>query len=143
MNDTNDTLELVVVPQVMKRDDFFRGLLAALRLSGLNVITTRDDAHHEAFRHVVEVLDEIHDDCPEIPDTFVPSPFTGRYRELDNALVRFQQGLLGAQNPFYPCVNLDITDTLAKRIMNEYTPKQQQIFTRLASVWSEKTEVAS
>jgi hypothetical protein len=116
----------------MKLDDFFRGLFAAPRLSGTEQIITHLDAHHESFQGVVDKLERVHDEYPEMPGTFVPSPFTGRYRDLDRVLIRFQQGFLRSQGPFHPCIHLDISESRAKRIMGECTPGQQRLFKELA-----------
>jgi hypothetical protein len=67
-----------------------------------------------------------------MPGTFVPSPFTGRYRDLDSVLIRFQQGLLRSQGPFHPCIHLDISESRAKRIMGECIPGQQRLLKELA-----------
>lgn len=128
----------------MKRDDFFRGLFAALRLCDQKFIITRTDAHHEAFQRVVDLLEESPPLGADLPDPFVPSPFTGRFRELDNALVRFQHGLLGAQNPFYPYVNLDISAARAKQILAGFSDTQQQLFLRLANAFlDQRTQVVA
>ena len=116
----------------MKLDEFFRGLFAALRLSGTEQIITHLDAHHESFQGVVDKLERVHDEYPEMPGTFVPSPFTGRYRDLDSVLIRFQQGLLRSQGPFHPCIHLEISESRAKRIMGECTPGQQRLLKELA-----------
>jgi hypothetical protein len=127
------------VPQMgvskMSQDDFFRGLLAALRLKGAQFIDTRGGLHHEHFERVVEELEEHYIEFPELPRTFTPSPFTGRYRELDEALVQLQCGLLGAQNPFYPGVRLDISEVRAKNILMGYPEEQQQFFHKLAQAF--------
>ncbi|MCY2987114.1 MAG: hypothetical protein NTY19_04500 [Planctomycetota bacterium] len=119
----------------MNRDDLFRGLLAALRLQGIKFIDTRNDLHHDRFRQVVELLGECAAEFPCVPSTFIPSPFTGRYRELDDALLRLQRGLLGAQNPFYPGVNLDISESRAERILATFSPEQRELFVRLANAY--------
>jgi hypothetical protein len=119
----------------MNRDDLFRGLLAALRLNGKTFIDTRNDVHHDRFRNVVAVLAECREQFPDVPSTFIPSPFTGRYRELDDALLRLQRGLLGAQNPFYPGVNLDISESRAERILAAFAPEQRELLLRLAAAY--------
>ena len=126
----------------MTRDDLFRGLLAALRERGVEFIDTREDDHHARFQRVVEMLDEVREEFPNVPSTFIPSPFTGRYREFDDALLRLQRGLLGAQNPFYPGVNLDISKQRAHRILANYKTEEQQLFANLASVYLGQETVA-
>jgi hypothetical protein len=115
----------------MTRDDLFRGLLAALRERGVEFIDTREDDHHARFQRVVEMLDEVREEFPNVPSTFIPSPFTGRYREF-----------LGAQNPFYPGVNLDISKQRAHRILANYKTEEQQLFANLASVYLGQETVA-
>jgi hypothetical protein len=117
----------------MKLDEFFRGLFAR-RLSGSEQIITHLDAHHESFQRFVDKLERVHDEYREVPGTFVPSPFTGRCRDLDSVLIRSQQGLLRSQGPFHPCIHLhlDISESRAKRIMGEYTPGQPRLFKELA-----------
>lgn len=124
----------------MNRDDFFRGLLSALRLDGLEFIDTRNDDHHTRFQRVVELLRAHEADFADLPNFFFPSPFTGRYREFDDALLRLQRGLLGAQNPFYPGVNVDISENRARRILESFPQEQQTVFRRLAGVYLGRTE---
>jgi hypothetical protein len=119
----------------MTRDDLFRGLLAALRENGVKFIDTQNDAQHSSFRRVVGLLQKCQGEFPNIPFTFVPSPFTGRYRELDDALLRLQRGFLGARNPFYAGVNLNLSEDRAKRILNGYSPEDQELFSRLAAAF--------
>lgn len=120
---------------LMKRDDFFRGLFAALRLRGLEFVDTQEDRHHARFTKVASLLRERRADFPEVPQAFVPSPFTSRYRELDDALLRLQRGLLGAKNPFYPGLYLHIKQPVAQEILNEYTPEQRKLFLDLADAY--------
>jgi hypothetical protein len=126
----------------MTRDDLFRGLLAALREKGIQFIDTRNDDHHSRFQSVVDVLTAERNQFPDIPSTFVPSPFTGRYREFDDALLRLQRGLLGAQNPFYPGVNLDITLERAHKILQGYREEEKELFSRLASAYRGEESMA-
>lgn len=126
----------------MTRDDVFRGLLAALRLKEIKYIDTRNDAQHVAFRRVVDALKDSVTQHPGVPITFVPSPFTGRYRELDEALLQLQRGLLGAQNPFYPGVNVKLSPERAQRILQEYSTEEQKLFFNLASIFMDEQVVA-
>jgi hypothetical protein len=120
----------------MSLDDFFRGLLAALRLQGIEFVETRGDSHHARFRRVVETLRTRSTQFPRLPRTFVASPFTGRYRELDEALVQLQCGFLGAQNPFYPGVHLDISEPRARHILDNYEEPEKEVFAKLAQVYA-------
>lgn len=127
----------------MNRDDFFRGLLSALRLEGLEFIDTRNDDHHARFQRVVELLKDHEEAFVDLPHSFFPSPFTGRYREFDDALLRLQRGLLGAQNPFYPGVNVDISENRARRILEGFPQEQRTVFRELAASYLGRKEAVS
>jgi hypothetical protein len=107
-----------------------------LREEGVEFITTRDDAHHKNFHTVVSLLSQ-RDDTEDVP-TFIPSPFTGRFRELEDALLQMQRGFLGAQNPFYPGVRLDVSKTRAATILNQFSPTERELFLQLARAYKER-----
>src|SRR5712692_3768805 len=99
----------------MSSDQFFRGLLAAMRLAGREFIDTRKDNHHMRFEAAMEFLAKL--GGVDMPHPFIPSPFTGTYREFDDALLQMQRGLLGAQNPFYPGIALHLSSERAQSIL--------------------------
>jgi hypothetical protein len=119
----------------MTKDRFFRGFLAALRKVGEDFIRTRDDAHHKKFEAVVDLMER--SGSEDLP-LFIPSPFSGRFREFEDALLQMQRGFLGAQNPFYPGVHLDITEERAGAILDQYSREERELFLKLAQAYKEK-----
>jgi hypothetical protein len=72
-----------------------------------------------------------------MPDQLVANAVTGRFRELDEALVSLQKGrLLGAQNPLYRRVDLVVSPTNAGRILDLYTEEERELFQRLAGQYT-------
>jgi DNA-binding MarR family transcriptional regulator len=109
-------------------NEFFLGFFAALKKAGCLAIRTKDDDHQKRFQLLRDALPELGARYP----SFVPSPFTGRVQELDDALLQLQTGVLGAKNPFYPKIDLDISDTLAARILKDLTAEDRELFQKLA-----------
>lgn len=122
----------------MTNDHFFRGFLAALRQEGLKFISTQNDAHHKKFQAVVGVLGRLSEEEQDDLPAFIASPFTGRFRELEDAILQMQRGFLGAQNPFYPGVHLDITTERAGAILEQFSADERELFHRLARAYKEK-----
>jgi hypothetical protein len=122
----------------MTNDRFFRGFLAALREAGEKILVTKDDTHHKKFKAVAGLIGQLSEEEQDELPTLIPSPFTGRFRELEDAILQMQRGLLGAQNPFYPCVNLDVSAERATAILEQYSPREQELFRRLAKAYKEK-----
>ena len=119
----------------MTNDRFFRGFLAALREVGEEFIVTRDDTHHKKFKAVVGLLGQLNEEQQDELPAFIPSPFTGRFREFEDAILQMQRGFLGAQNPFYPSVNLDISPERAAAILDQFSPAERELFLRLAKAY--------
>jgi Mn-containing catalase len=122
----------------MTNDRFFRGFLAALCQEGLQFLVTRDDTHHKKFQAVVRILEQLSEEEQDDLPAFVPSPFTGRFRELEDAILQMQRGFLGAQNPFYPGVQVDITAERAVVILEQFSASERELFRRLARAYKEK-----
>jgi hypothetical protein len=122
----------------MTNDRFFRGFLAALRTVNHDFIDTRDDAHHKQFKAVVGLLGQLSEEAQDDLPVFIPSPFTDRFRELEDALLQMQRGFLGAQNPFYPGVHVNITQERASAILDQFPSDQRELFLRLAKAYKEQ-----
>ncbi len=122
----------------MTNDRFFRGFLAALQQVGERFIVTRDDTHHKKFKAVVGLLGQLSTEQQDELPAFIPSPFTGRFREFEDAILQMQRGFLGAQNPFYPGVNLDISPERASAILDQFSSAERELFLRLARAYKEK-----
>lgn len=124
---------------MMSTNRFFRGFFAALREHDLTFVNTRGEAHHARFAVAVDVLREAQDaghrEAREMPLALVADPFTGRFNELDDALVRMQQGLLGAQNPFYPGIWLTLTKERAESILSSYDQTERALLESLAAAF--------
>jgi hypothetical protein len=127
----------------MTNDRFFRGFLAALSTVGHNFIVTRNDAHHKQFKAVVGLMGQLSKEAQDELPVFIPSPFSDRFRELEDALLQMQRGFLGAQNPFYPGVHLDITPERAKAILDQFSPEQRELFLRLAKAYEDNGTATS
>lgn len=120
----------------MTKDRFFTGFVAALRHQGVSFVDTRDDAHHTRFRAVVQ---KIRDEraagtlgAQALPRTLMPTQVTGRYRELDEALLNMQRGLLSAPNPFYPGIELQMSPDRAERILESFDASERDALETLA-----------
>jgi hypothetical protein len=86
----------------------------------VSYIDTRGDVHHELFAQALKLLDSPQlESLKESLPFFVSSPYTGRFREWDEALLNLQLGLLGAQNPFYPGVDVRVSPKVAERILGK------------------------
>jgi hypothetical protein len=120
----------------MTSNRFFRGFLAALRINEVTYLNTVDDDHHRRFAQAVRALQEQQrrkdPAALEMPQGLVSNPFTGRFDDFDDALVRMQQGMLGAQNPYYPGIRLVLTDERAERILEAFDDDQREVFSQMA-----------
>jgi hypothetical protein len=120
---------------------FFAGFVAALRARGIDFVDTHDDGHHARFDRVVRTLREARASndpaAKAMPRTFMPTQVTGRYRELDDALLNMQRGIFSAPNPYYPGIQLKLSKDRAERILEDFEPEQRELFARLADVFVE------
>lgn len=130
--------------KVLSNEEFFRAFLAALRLRGADFIDTRYDRHHARFAMTVIRLHEARARgafaAATMPRALVPSPFTGRYREFDDALIKLQRGLLGAQNPYYPGIQLIVTPDRANAILARLPDDICQLIGELADAYLSASE---
>jgi hypothetical protein len=122
-------------------EDFFEGLLAALRLRGLDFVETRGNIHHERFRSVAEALEAASADnrpgSDELPRSFRPSMATGLYGDLDEALLGFQQGLGSSPNPAYHGLKLHLTEAQAVDVLEDFSPAARGLLLELADAFIE------
>ncbi len=108
---------------MLSEEKLYRAFLASLRLHGHDFVDTRNDDHHHRLAAAVEVLAEAHArgdaGATRMPRGILPSPFTGRYSEFDQALLNAQEtGASSARNPYYPGADLPVSDQRAKRILS-------------------------
>src|SRR5947209_4746897 len=120
----------------MTTDQFFTGFVAALRDEGVEFVDTRDDVHHSKFRVAVDQLTADRRlgkaGALGMPRTLMPTQVTGRYRELDDAFLNLQRGLMSAPNPFYPGIELKMSRERAERILETFEPEQRKELRELA-----------
>jgi len=120
---------------------FFTGFVAALRAKGVDFVDTHDDSHHAKFNRVVQALKEAREKADPgvrgMPRTLMPTQVTGRYRELDDALLNMQRGIFSAPNPYYPGVQLKLSKDRAERILDDFDPDQRKLLVRLADLFAE------
>jgi hypothetical protein len=118
---------------------FFAGFVAALRTQGIDFVETQDDSHHVRFDRVVQALREARAKSEPgvqgMPRTLMPTQVTGRYRELDDALLSMQRGIFSAPNPYYPGIQLKLSQDRAQRILDDFDPDQRKLLTRLADLF--------
>jgi hypothetical protein len=119
----------------MRQDQFFRGFLLALRASGIDYLKTRGNEHHKRFAVVVSHLVKVKN--PELSSfahTFRPN-MLGLYRELDSALLRAQDSILGANNPSYPGLTYKIDGEAAEEILHKMFASEEATFKKLAAIY--------
>ncbi len=125
--------------------DFFAGLIAALRLHDVEFIETRANVHHRQFDRVVKELETLsRTNAPgtgSLPAVFRPTIATGLYGEWDDALLALQQGFGSSPNPSYLGLKLVLTKREAADVLADFDPEARQILDHLAAVYS--GEVAS
>lgn len=123
-------------------DRFFKGLLASLRLHGAKYISVLHDRHHDCFDRVVisyrEAIGEGSESFDNFPKIFPKSPVTGKYRDLDEALLRLQHGMLGAQNPFYPSVEINFSESFAESVLAKFETNERKLLDKLAAEFVEE-----
>ena len=119
---------------------FFAGFVAALRARGVDFVETQDDSHHARFNRVVQALREARANSEPgvrgMPRSLMPTQVTGRYRELDEALLNMQRGIFSAPNPYYPGVQLKLSEDRAERILSDFDPEQRKLLARLADLFA-------
>jgi hypothetical protein len=120
---------------------FFRGFLAALRLQGEEFVDTRDNLHHDRFRHVAARLEELRKDrrpgSAELPRLFRPTMATGLYGELDDALLQLQEGYGSSPNPAYPGLKLVLSEERAEDALLDFSPPARTLLRDLAKTFIE------
>lgn len=121
-------------------EDFFEGFFAALRLQDQEFVETRENIHHERFRAVAALLEQTRaQNAPgsrEMPRMVRPTMATGLYSELDDALLKLQQGFGGASpNPKYPGLKLDLTEQEAADVLVDFSPEGRTLLSRLAAAF--------
>jgi hypothetical protein len=126
-------------PRPMTEERFLAGFVAALRAEGQEFIDTHGDAHHRRFDEVISALridrESGSPGAVSLPRTLVPTQMTGRYRELDDALLNMQRGYLSAPNPFYPGIRLKLSKSRANQILDSFTPEQREELQSLARIF--------
>lgn len=117
-------------------DDFFEGFLAALRLRHQDFVETRDNVHHERFQAVASALEQAQREhaagADELPSMFRPTMATGLYSELDDALLRLQQGFGSSPNPSYPGLRLTISEPEAEDVLLDFSAPARSLLDSLA-----------
>lgn len=130
---------LEVEPRVSTKA-FMKGLLASLVVQETTHLTTLNNEHQNRFRKTVETLDDpdlIDPSLRERLPTLIPSPITGEYSEFDEALISFQGlGLTRCVGPHFHEVELDIPSSRAQRILDRFSPAEQELLAKLAVVYS-------
>jgi len=123
--------------QRMTEELFLAGFIAALRTEGLDFIETDEDAHHRHFDAAMDRLRELQKDgdtaARGMPRTLMPTPMTGRYRELDDMLLSMQRGYLSAPNPFYAGIRLKLSQPRAAEILDRFSGDQRALLHDLAT----------
>lgn len=129
-------------------EDFFEGFFAALRLHEQEFVETRSNVHHERFRAVAARLERARAEkaagAQEMPRRLRPTMATGLYSELDDALLRLQQGFGGSSpNPSYPGLKLDLTEQEAQDVLMDFSPDARTLLSHLADVFVEAQPTAT
>ena len=122
-------------------DGFLVGFVAALRSVGVEFVDTDQDAHHRRFDAAMEVVrrGQAAGDVAAVtlPRTLMPTPMTGRYRELDDTLLGMQHGDLSAPNPYYSGIRLKLSPARAHKILSGFSEPQQKILLDMARTFHE------
>jgi hypothetical protein len=127
----------------LTEEQLIEGLLAALVLEGEQKVVTEDDEHHSRFGAAVEELEKAREDgdagTSAMPGGINSNSISGRFRELDAALGRLQSGgMLGANNPLYPAVDLNADPRTAQALLDRfYAPEQVEVLHRLAKAYTQ------
>lgn len=120
-------------------NDFFIGLVAALRLSGVDFIETRDNVHHQQFEQVAKRLEQLVEahapGAEDLPGLFRPALATGLYGEWDDALLSMQHGFGSSPNPSYLGLKLQLTPAEADDVLHDFPPETRDVFAQLADVY--------
>ena len=128
------------VPRQWAQDRFFKGFLATMVLNGATVIETQEQRHQARFDRVARRYQDLRSSLEpqavaSFPKYFGRSPITGSYKDFDDALISLQNGLMGAQNPYYVSVGISCSDWLAKNIVEDYSPAEKQVLAVLVSTY--------
>jgi hypothetical protein len=120
-------------------DRFLAGFVAALRSVGVEFVDTDEDSHHGRFDSAMEVVRDRQKagdpGAGAMPRTLMPTPMTGRYRELDDTLLDMQRGHLSAPNPFYPGIRLKLSQERADKILGRFSEDQRAVLLAMAEVF--------
>jgi hypothetical protein len=119
---------------------FYNAFLAALRLKGVTFVDTRGDVHHKQFSMAVELLMKarIEGDpgAQSVPRTISSSMFTGRFKKLDDALLRAQSGgQVSAPNPYYVTAELTMSEARARQALERFSDEERSLLERMADVF--------
>jgi hypothetical protein len=135
---SHSSVRVAITPRQLRElsvERFFLAFLAALRLRRIEFVDARNDAHYRRFDSVTEYLLKETALCTTIPIELYPSPYDGRYRELDDALLYLQKGASGARNPTYPGVQILMSERQAESELGKLSADTKKLIKRLADLY--------
>lgn len=116
------------------------GLLAALKMLGVEFIVNQADDHQIRFAKVAEAIrhkKEQEDGAVKRIPTLYPSPVLGVFHDFDQALVELQSiGITHCVGPFFTHTNITLSEERAKRTLERFTDEEQALFLELAHVFN-------
>ncbi len=120
---------------------FVRGLLASLCLEGVTRIVVCGDAHHVRFKLVLEAIERLKTERRKGAESlplFIPSPFTGRYREFDTGLLVGATGITTVSIRAFraPEVSITVSRARARDVLRGFTAPERDLLRELARVFS-------
>lgn len=109
---------------------FMKGFFATLLLSGTEYVPTINDKHQERFGRVALSLRERKQNgdpaMQRMPD-FTPEVITGKYEELDHALITFQSfGITERADPYFSSMKIVFSAERARRQLERFSEEEQQ-----------------
>lgn len=119
--------------QVLSTEEFFIGILAKLKLRGINSLSMYLDRHHQQFKEMMDHFYDVKKCFPKIQTPLlIPMPESGFYKEFDDAIYQLQYtGLTSVTPEKFPFVKLGIMQYRVQKMFDSYSPQCREFFTRL------------
>src|SRR2546423_2885051 len=124
---------MTVAAEPHRPEDLLLGALAYLSLKGHTTLRTTDRSFHEHFANALEILKDAGGEVSELATKYYRDLVSNTYDELDHALIAAEQyRFVSFPNPSYNRLQIKMTHRAAQKLLDDWSPEQQQVLERAA-----------
>lgn len=118
----------------MTYERFFKGFFAALRFFGMQLMFPGTGSHYIKFSAVIHILGKLPDEWRTRFPLFVRNPGTGRFDELNAALLKMDGSYLTLEGP---SAKINLTFELARQVLGQFPDMERRILRMCAVAYLE------